>query len=73
MNVGGGESLIILLIAGFVILPIWGIIDAAMTPDDAWARASQSKLVWVVVQIFLGALGTAIYVLAIRPKLRPLS
>jgi hypothetical protein len=51
-------------------LPVWGIIDAAVRPDSAWAAAGQSKVVWVLVQIFLSILGTAVYFVAIRPKLK---
>lgn len=64
---GGPELLIISLI---LILPAVGIIDAAMRPDPAWQRAGQSKIVWVLVQIFLTTIGTIVYFVAIRPRVK---
>jgi hypothetical protein len=50
-------------------IPIWGIVDAAMKPDPVWRAAGQNKVVWIILQVVLGIIGTAIYVFAIRPKL----
>jgi heme/copper-type cytochrome/quinol oxidase subunit 2 len=61
-------DLLILLI--FIGIPFWGVIDAAARPDHEWTEAGQSKIVWVLVQVFLGILGAAAYFLAIRPKLK---
>jgi hypothetical protein len=66
-GLGSTELLILLFL---IVVPVWGIIDAAMRPDSAWAAAGQNKVVWVLVQIFLGILGSAVYFLAIRPKLK---
>jgi hypothetical protein len=63
------EVLWVLVGVAFAVFPIWGIIDAALRPDDVWARANQSKVVWILVQIFLWTLGALIYFIAIRPKL----
>ena len=69
MNLGAPELVIVLvLLLGFVI-PLWGIIDAAVRPDSQWAAASQSKVAWILLQVFLGVIGTGAYVLAVRPKL----
>jgi hypothetical protein len=70
VNVGAPEMLVLLLIFVGTILPLWGIIDAALRPDDVWARANQNKLVWILLQIFLGPLGAVAYFAAIRPKLK---
>jgi hypothetical protein len=56
MNLGPTELLILL-----VLFLVWGIIDAAVRPDSAWAAAGQSKLVWVVVQMFLWVVGSAVH------------
>ena len=69
MGIGPAELLIIIFIIGSLVLPVWGIIDAAIRPDDVWAAAGQNKIVWVLVQIFLWTLGALIYFIAIRPKL----
>jgi heme/copper-type cytochrome/quinol oxidase subunit 2 len=72
MNLPGGFELFILLfILLFVALPIAGVIDAALTPDSVWADANQNKIVWIIVQIFLGLFGAIAYFVAVRPKLKP--
>lgn len=70
MNVGAPEMLTLIVIGGMFVLPIWGIIDAAVRSDADWARASQNKVVWVLVQIFLSGLGALVYLSVIRPKLK---
>ena len=64
MNIGAPELIIILLMFGFVVLPVWGIISAAMRPDNVWSAAQQNKIVWILVQIFLGGIGAAVYFIA---------
>ena len=68
-GLGVPELLIILFILGGMVLPVWGIVDAAIRPDPVWAAAGQNKVVWVIIQIFLWTLGAVIYFVAIRPKL----
>lgn len=59
-----------LIILASMAIPLWGIIDAALRPGDVWARAGQSKIVWVALQLILWIIGTAIYFLFVRPKLK---
>lgn len=68
-GLGAPELLIILFLLGGMVLPIWGIIDAAIRPDAVWAASGQNKIVWVIIQIFLWTLGAVVYFVAIRPKL----
>lgn len=67
---GAGGLLVIILVAFFVVIPLWGTIDAALRPDSAWREADQNKLLWVALQIFLWGFGSIAYLIAIRPKLR---
>ena len=67
---GGIESFFLLFVLLFMVVPIIGIIDAALIPDSAWVNANQNKIVWIVVQIFLGIFGAVAYFVAIRPKLK---
>jgi nitrate/nitrite transporter NarK len=69
MALGPVELLILAFILFTFVLPVWGIIDAAVRPDAVWAAAGQNKIVWVLVQVFLWTLGAVIYFVAIRPKL----
>jgi hypothetical protein len=45
------------------------LIQALRVPDPDWAAAGQSKILWVLVMVFLGALGTILYVVIARPGL----
>ena len=46
------------------------LIQALKVPDQAWDAAGQNKLVYVLLMVFLGVVGTLIYVLVARPELR---
>lgn len=69
-----------LVLIGGVALPLIGLaitvwwllmlIQALRTPDSVWAAAGQSKLVYVLLMIFLGWLGALLYVFIARPGLR---
>ena len=48
---------------------LWALIDALQRPEAEWQRAGQSKLVWILVMIFLGLLGSFIYLVVARPRL----
>jgi uncharacterized membrane protein len=74
MNLGGPELLLIVLV-GLVplALTIWGVVDAASRPDQAWQRSGQSKVLWVVLQVVglfvcLGWILSIVYLAAIRPQ-----
>lgn len=77
MSMGPSEFLIIILLViplGLV-FPIWGIVDAAGRPDSAWARAEQSKTLWIVLQavgmlVCFGWILAVVYLVAIRPKVK---
>ncbi|MCA1697089.1 MAG: PLDc N-terminal domain-containing protein [Actinobacteria bacterium] len=69
-GVGAPELIIIVLVVIIMGLPIWGIIDAAIRSDAEWAETGQSKGVWILVQLVLWTLGSVVYFLAIRPKLK---
>lgn len=71
MRMGWLELLFLLVMLGpFVVLPIWGIMDAAFRSDSEWQAADQNKIVWILVQIFLNVVGALAYFLVIRPKLK---
>jgi DMSO reductase anchor subunit len=55
-------------IAGFVFW-IWSLVDAIQRPDSEWEQAGQNKLVWILVLIFIGFIGSIIYLLVARPSL----
>lgn len=55
-------------IAGFVFW-IWSLVDAIQRPDAEWEQAGQNKLVWILVLIFVGFIGSIIYLLVARPSL----
>ena len=64
-------SLIVLAVLGLgAALWLWSLVDALRTTDQTWAAARQRKLVWVVVIILLGVLGTVLYLAIPRPALK---
>ena len=81
-NFGGGIFFVeIRAVPGWLALPIWALIDAAMRPDWAWQRAGENKGVYMallvgsmVVGLFccgLLSIGMAlVYFLGVRPKVR---
>jgi len=67
------------LIGGIVLLLVWlaltvwwlvMLVQALRTPDSVWAAADQSKILYVLLMIFLGWLGALLYVVIARPRLR---
>ncbi|MET8518599.1 hypothetical protein [Nocardioides sp. NPDC004968] len=67
------------LIGGIVLLLVWlaltvwwlvMLVQALRTPDSVWAAADQSKILYVLLMIFLGWLGALLYVVIARPGLR---
>ena len=68
-GLGAPELLILLVLLPMMVLPIWGIVDAAVRPQEVFTATGQSKVLWIVLQIVLGILGAIIYFVAIRPKL----
>ena len=68
--IGPLEFLALPLLFVFVVLPIWGILDAATRSEPAWRAAGHNKLAWIIVQVFLGGIGAVAYFAAIRPKLK---
>ena len=67
--------LILLLLAGLALIPLWGLIDARLRPDWVWQQARQSKRAWTVglaislVLSLAGAIVGIMYLAAIRTDL----
>ncbi|MEU0267680.1 hypothetical protein [Nocardioides sp. NPDC006303] len=63
----------ILLLLVWLALTVWWLVmlvQALRTPDSVWAAADQSKILYVLLMIFLGWLGALLYVVIARPRLR---
>lgn len=61
----------------FIVIPVWGIVDAAKRPDYAWSAAGQNKVLWIALQAagaiftgFGGVVMAVVYLVAIRPMVR---
>jgi hypothetical protein len=65
-----GGVLILLLVLALVALWIWTLVDAIRVPDDAHYRAG-TKLIWVLVIVLTGFIGSAVYLAVGRPARRP--
>jgi hypothetical protein len=64
---------ILLVGLAFVAFPIWCLVDALRVSDQRWAAAGENKVLWVLLIVFLCLLGSLLYVLMPRPKLKRIS
>jgi len=74
VDAGGWGVFVVVLFAFFMILAIaslvlwiWALVDAIQVPDDSMYR-SGTKLVWVLVIVFLQVIGAIIYLVIGRPS-----
>jgi len=68
---GSVAVLVVIVIGGA--LWLWSLVDALRIDEQTWDAAGQSKLVWVVVIILLGLLGSVLYVGIARRALKATS
>jgi hypothetical protein len=79
-NFGVIELVVIAITAGIMlmslVLPVWGIIDAAQRPDPQWKRLGASRTTWIVLMavfLFLCAPVSVVisiyYLVSLRPRL----
>jgi type VI protein secretion system component VasK len=73
VEIHAGGGVVLILLAFFMILGIaalgvwiWALVDAIQVPDDSMYR-SGTKLVWVLVIVFLQLIGAVIYFAIGRP------
>ncbi len=59
-----------LVLVGLFVLWLAVLVQALRVPDSTWEAADQSKLVYVLLMVLLGLLGTILYALVARPALR---
>ena len=59
-----------LVIVALFVLWLAVLVQALRIPDSTWEAADQSKLVYVLLMVLLGLLGTVLYALVARPALR---
>lgn len=48
---------------------IWSLVDALRIPDQRWSAAGENKILWVILIVVLGLLGSLLYVLMPRKKM----
>jgi hypothetical protein len=62
----------ILVVVGLALFVWWLVmlVEAVKTPKSQWDAAGQSLLVHVLLMLFLGVIGTIIYIAVARPRLR---
>ena len=70
MSVTLHALLVLVVVAVVVVVPcVIALVDALRRPYDAWGRARQNKLVWVLVILFAGIVGAVLYLAIARPAL----
>ena len=68
---GAEGGLLVLLFLVFLIgLSLWGVVDAALQPDRAYAEIGLRKGVVTGLMILTCAVGAAGYFLVLRPRLK---
>ena len=48
---------------------VWSLVDALRIDDRRWDAAGQSKILWVLLIVLLGLLGSILYLVIPRPAL----
>lgn len=46
------------------------LVDALRVPQHVWKAAGQNQLIYVLLMVVVGVLGTIVYVAIARPQLR---
>ena len=66
-----GLLVLLILVVGLVGFAVWlwALIDALQRPDSDWRSADQSKIVWILVIVLVGIIGSLIYLVVARPRL----
>jgi hypothetical protein len=63
--------LVFLVFAAAMFVPwVVALVDALRIDDPTWIAAGQSKILWVLLIVFLGLLGAVLYLVMARPALR---
>jgi len=46
------------------------LIEALRTPTSQWKAAGQNQIVYIVLMVLVGLVGTIVYIVVARPQLR---
>lgn len=65
-----GGVVVGLVVVGLFALWVSVLVQALRIPDSQWEAADQSKIVYVLLMVLLGVLGTLLYWIVARPALR---
>lgn len=67
-------GLFLLVFFGIVVAVfIWWLVvllEALKIPDQVWDGAGQNKILYVLLMVILGVIGSILYVVVARPQLR---
>ncbi|MGH8993094.1 MAG: DUF2516 family protein [Acidimicrobiia bacterium] len=76
MNLGPTELIILLVMVGFIAVPVWALVDALRATDAQWAAIGQQRTIWVALIAvgtffggFPGMILAIVYLVSVRPKL----
>jgi hypothetical protein len=65
--------LMLITVAGGLVLAglwVWSLVDALRIRDQVWDAAGQNKVLWVLLIVLLGLLGSVLYLFIPKPALR---
>lgn len=70
MFIGGIFLLVFVIAIGSFVLWITALVDALRVDDRVWQAAGQSKILWVLLIVFLHLIGAILYFAIAKPALR---
>lgn len=76
-DAGAGVGIFLLVFVFFGLLAagvwIWSIVDSVKINDATWDAAGQNKILWVILIVVLGLLGSILYFFIPKPALKRVS
>ena len=63
-------GVIALLVLASTVLWVWTLVDVLRRPDQQYAAAGQTKLVWLIVVFFGHIIGSILWLVVARPQLQ---
>jgi sterol desaturase/sphingolipid hydroxylase (fatty acid hydroxylase superfamily) len=68
-GVPAGFIVIMAIVALLFVFWLWTLIDAIRRPESNWRADDRRQVSWILVIVFLGWLGSLLYVVIARPSL----
>lgn len=54
----------------YVVIMVWGVVDAVRRPSYAWQRVGHHRIAWIMLQLLAPFIGTILYFSMVRWRLK---